>query len=99
MRERNAGYDLCSFIDFSLSLLRPCDSSNGGERVGVGGKNVRLLGLNFKRLVFWVVIMKVTLSDKMEPACELCVTCVRILGLIDELSFFFFLFLLKRKYF
>ena len=51
--------------------MRPCDSSNEGEREkGMGGKNVRLLGLNFKRLVFWVVIMKVTLSDKMEPACE-----------------------------
>lgn len=43
-------------LTFSLSLVRPCDSSNGGEREkGMGGKNVRLLGLNFKRLVFWVV--------------------------------------------
>lgn len=51
MRERNAGYDLSSFIDFlSLSVVRLGDSSNGE---GVGERSV--LVSKFKTVGFWVV--------------------------------------------
>lgn len=49
MRERNAGYDLSSFIDF-LSLSLWCDWA---IREGVGERSV--LVSKFKTVGFWVV--------------------------------------------